>query len=222
MFKKLIGVISIVIILMLGIVTFAKIKNNNQNSNNSSLNNGNNNQEDKENNINKDNNQDENNNDLTKTNNIAIIYFSATRTTKKVAVSLSEALKSDLIEIIPKEKYSRNDLNYNDASSRVSKEHNDSNSRPVIENIIDVSKYDTIYLGYPIWWSDAPKIIYSFLDKYNLKNKKLFLFSTSASSNMTTSVNNIKNYQKDLNILNSRRFSYSFTKEDITDFVNNN
>lgn len=153
---------------------------------------------------------------------MTVIYFSATGTTKKVAVSLSEALKSDLIEIIPKEKYSSNDLNYNDSNSRVSKEHNDSNSRPAIENIIDVSKYDTIYLGYPIWWSDAPKIIYSFLDKYNLKNKKLFLFSTSASSNMTTSVNNIKNYQKDLNILNSRRFSSSFTKEDITDFVNNN
>ncbi len=153
---------------------------------------------------------------------MTVIYFSATGTTKKVAVSLSKALKSDLIEIIPKEKYTSSDLNYNDASSRVSKEHNDSNSRSAIENIIDVSKYDTIYLGYPIWWSDAPKIIYSFLDKYNLKNKKLFLFSTSASSNMTTSVNNIKNYQKDLNILNSRRFSSSFTKEDITDFVNNN
>lgn len=208
MSKKLMEIISIVIILMLGIVTFAVIKNNNQNSSNS-----NGNQVDNDKNQKGDTNQD------TK---VTVIYFSATGTTKKVAVSLSEALKSDLIEIIPKEKYSSNDLNYNDASSRVSKEHNDSNSRPAIENIIDVSKYDTIYLGYPIWWSDAPKIIYSFLDKYNLKNKKLFLFSTSASSNMTTSVNNIKNYQKDLNILNSRRFSYSFTKEDITDFVNNN
>lgn len=212
MFKKLIGVISVVIILMLGIVTFGVIKNNNQNSSNS-----NGNQVDND-SIN-DKNQKGDTNQDTK---VTVIYFSATGTTKKVAVSLSEALKSDLIEIIPKEKYSRNDLNYNDASSRVSKEHNDSNSRPAIENIIDVSKYDTIYLGYSIWWSDAPKIIYSFLDKYNLKNKKLFLFSTSASSNMTTSVNNIKNYQKDLNILNSRRFSYSFTKEDITDFVNNN
>lgn len=208
MSKKLMEIISIVIILMLGIVTFAVIKNNNQNSSNS-----NGNQVDNDKNQKGDTNQD------TK---VTVIYFSATGTTKKVAVSLSEALKSDLIEIIPKEKYSSNDLNYNDASSRVSKEHNDSNSRPAIENIIDVSKYDTIYLGYPIWWSDAPKIIYSFLDKYNLKNKKLFLFSTSASSNMTTSVNNIKNYQKDLNILKSRRFSYSFTKEDITDFVNNN
>ena len=212
MSKKLMEIISIVIILMLGIVTFAKIKNNNQNSSNS-----NGNQVDND-SIN-DKNQKGDTNQDTK---VTVIYFSATGTTKKVAVSLSEALKSDLIEIIPKEKYSRNDLNYNDASSRVSKEHNDSNSRPAIENIIDVSKYDTIYLGYPIWWSDAPKIIYSFLDKYNLKNKKLFLFSTSASSNMITSVNNIKNYQKDLNILNSRRFSYSFTKEDITDFVNNN
>lgn len=212
MSKKLMEIISIVIILMLGIVTFAKIKNNNQNSSNS-----NGNQVDND-SIN-DKNQKGDTNQDTK---VTVIYFSATGTTKKVAVSLSEALKSDLIEIIPEEKYSRNDLNYNDSNSRVSKEHNDSNSRPVIENIIDVSKYDTIYLGYPIWWSDAPKIIYSFLDKYNLKNKKLFLFSTSASSNMTTSVNNIKNYQKDLNILNSRRFSYSFTKEDITDFVNNN
>lgn len=212
MSKKLMEIISIVIILMLGIVTFAVIKNNNQNSSNS-----NGNQVDND-SIN-DKNQKGDTNQDTK---VTVIYFSATGTTKKVAVSLSEALKSDLIEIIPKEKYSSNDLNYNDSNSRVSKEHNDSNSRPAIENIIDVSKYDTIYLGYPIWWSDAPKIIYSFLDKYNLKNKKLFLFSTSASSNMTTSVNNIKNYQKDLNILNSRRFSSSFTKEDITDFVNNN
>ena len=212
MSKKLMEIISIVIILMLGIVTFAVIKNNNQNSSNS-----NGNQVDND-SIN-DKNQKGDTNQDTK---VTVIYFSATGTTKKVAVSLSEALKSDLIEIIPKEKYSSNDLNYNDASSRVSKEHNDSNSRPAIANVIDVSKYDTIYLGYPIWWSDAPKIIYSFLDKYNLKNKKLFLFSTSASSNMTTSVNNIKNYQKDLNILNIRRFSSSFTKEDITDFVNNN
>lgn len=212
MSKKLMEIISIVIILMLGIVTFAVIKNNNQNSSNS-----NGNQVDND-SINDQNQKGDTNQDTK----VTVIYFSATGTTKKVAVSLSEALKSDLIEIIPKEKYSSNDLNYNDASSRVSKEHNDSNSRPAIENIIDVSKYDTIYLGYPIWWSDAPKIIYSFLDKYNLKNKKLFLFSTSASSNMTTSVNNIKNYQKDLNILNSRRFSSSFTKEDITDFVNNN
>lgn len=208
MSKKLMEIISIVIILMLGIVTFGVIKNNNQNSSNS-----NGNQVDNDKNQKGDTNQD------TK---VTVIYFSATGTTKKVAVSLSEALKSDLIEIIPEEKYTSSDLNYNDSNSRVSKEHNDSNSRPAIENIIDVSKYDTIYLGYPIWWSDAPKIIYSFLDKYNLKNKKLFLFSTSASSNMTTSVNNIKNYQKDLNILNSRRFSSSFTKEDITDFVNNN
>ena len=212
MSKKLMEIISIAIILMLGIVTFGVIKNNNQNSSNS-----NGNQVDND-SIN-DKNQKGDTNQDTK---VTVIYFSATGTTKKVAVSLSEALKSDLIEIIPKEKYSSNDLNYNDASSRVSKEHNDSNSRPAIANIIDVSKYDTFYLGYPIWWSDAPKIIYSFLDKYNLKNKKLFLFSTSASSNMTTSVNNIKNYQKDLNILNSRRFSSSFTKEDITDFVNNN
>lgn len=212
MSKKLMEIISIVIILMLGIVTFAVIKNNNQNSSNS-----NGNQVDND-SIN-DKNQKGDTNQDTK---VTVIYFSATGTTKRVAESLSEALKSDLIEIIPEEKYTSSDLNYNDSNSRVSKEHNDSNSRPAIENIIDVSKYDTIYLGYPIWWSDAPKIIYSFLDKYNLKNKKLFLFSTSASSGITTSVNNLNNYQKDLNILNSRRFSYSFTKEDITDFVNNN
>ena len=222
MSKKLIGVISVAIILMLGIVTLGVIRNNNQNSNNSSFNNGNNNQEDKENNLNKDNNQDENDNNLPSPNNVVVIYFSATGTTKKVAISLSETLKSDLIEIIPEEKYTSSDLNYNDSNSRVSKEHNDSSSRPAIANIIDVSKYDTIYLGYPIWWGDAPRIIYSFLAKYDLSKKNLFLFSTSASSEITTSVNNLKNYQKDLNIKDSKRFSSSFTDKDINDFINKN
>lgn len=214
MSKKLIGIITTIIVLILGITTFVVIKNNSQN-NNSSLDNANNNQ-------NESNDTNENDNNSNQASQVAVIYFSATGTTKKVATNLSEALKSDLIEIVPAEKYTSSDLNYNDSNSRVSKEHNDSSSRPAILNAIDISKYDTIYLGYPIWWGDAPRIIYSFLDKYDLKDKNLFLFSTSASSGITTSVNNIKNYQKDLNIKNSRRFNSSFTNKEITDFINNN
>lgn len=182
------------------------------------------------NNISKDNdNTIENNNsldnDLNKdidTSKTVVIYFSATGTTKRVASSLSSKLGSDLVEIVPKEKYSASDLDYNNLGSRVSKEHEDTTSRPEIENKIDLDKYDTVYLGYPIWWSDAPRIIYSFLDNYDLSKKNLYLFSTSASSGISTSVNNIKNYQKDLNILGNRRFGSSFKDSEIEEFIKNN
>ena len=82
----------------------------------------------------------------------AVIYFSASGTTRSVAKIISSETGADLIEIVPKEKYTDADLNWNDSNSRTSIECNDEKSRPAISNTIEVEKYDTIYLGYPIWW----------------------------------------------------------------------
>ena len=89
---------------------------------------------------------------------IAIIYFSATGTTEKVAGYIKELTAGDLIEIVPKDKYTDSDLNYNNSNSRSTREQNDSSVRPEISNTIDTDSYDVIYLGYPIWWGDAPRI----------------------------------------------------------------
>ena len=200
--KILIGCLTILAI-VLGIIGVFKLNFNNEDK---TVDNGNNNIMNQENNDSHD---------------IAVIYFSATGTTRKVTTSLNSKLNSDLIEIAPKNKYTSSDLDYNDTNSRVSKEHNDSSTRPEIANDIDISKYNKIYLGYPIWWNDAPKIIYTFLDNYDLSSKKLYLFSTSAGSGIEASVNNIKRYNSNLNILNSKRFGSNFSDRELTEFINN-
>lgn len=147
-----------------------------------------------------------------------VIYFSATGTTKKIAEFISEITNSNMIEIVPMEEYTNNDLNYNNDNSRANKEQNDSSSRPEIKNTIDIEDYDTIYLGYPIWWGDVPKIILTFIENNNLEGKKIIPFCTSHSSGMSTSLNTLKSY-KDLNVVDGRRFSSSSTKNDVESWL---
>ena len=140
---------------------------------------------------------------------IAIIYFSATGTTKKVAEYIKDVTGGDLIEIEPKEKYTDDDLNYNNSNSRSTKEQNDSSARPEISNTIETDSYDVIYLGYPIWWGDAPRIILTFLDNHDLSGKTVIPFCTSGSSGISTSVNYFKNNYKNVNWLEGKRLSTS-------------
>lgn len=152
-------------------------------------------------------------------NKIAIIYFSATGTTKKVAEYIQEETKGDLIEIIPQEKYTNDDLNYNNNNSRANKEQNDSNARPEIANPIDINSYDIIYLGFPIWWGDVPKIILTFLDTYNLNGKTIIPFCTSHSSGISQSLNTLKNYNENVNWKDGKKF-HSSAKEEINNWIN--
>jgi len=147
-----------------------------------------------------------------------VLYFSATGTTKKIAEYISQITSSDMLEIIPMEEYTDSDLNYNNNDSRANKEQNDSSSRPKIKNEINITDYDTIYLGYPIWWGDVPKIILTFIENNNLEGKKIIPFCTSHSSGMGTSLNTLKSY-KGLNIVDGRRFSSSSTKNDVESWL---
>lgn len=149
---------------------------------------------------------------------IAIIYFSATGTTKTVAEYIQEETKGDLIEIIPENRYTDNDLNYNNNNSRANKEQNDSSARPKIENEIDVSSYDTIYLGFPIWWGDVPKIILTFLDSYDLNGKTIIPFCTSHSSGISGALNTLHNYNKNINWKDGKRFGSS-SKDEVKDWI---
>lgn len=169
-----------------------------------------------------------NTNKKTKTKNInnennksVVLYFSATGTTKKVADKIATKSNSDIIEIIPKEEYKSEDLNYN-SDCRANREQRDSKARPEIKNKIDISKYDTIYLGYPIWWGTNPKIILTLLDTYDFSNKTIIPFCTSGSTGISESVNDLRSYNSKLNIKNGQRFSLNSSDEEILNFIKNN
>ena len=112
-----------------------------------------------------------------------VAYFSASGKTAKVAEKLASAIGADIYEIRPEIKYTKADLNWMNKKSRSSVEMNDKSSRPaIITGDVDVSGYDTVCLGFPIWWYAAPTVINTFLEAYDFSGKKIVLFATSGSS----------------------------------------
>ncbi|MBR3116656.1 MAG: flavodoxin [Bacilli bacterium] len=165
-------------------------------------------------------NKSNSNKEAKKNSNSVVLYFSATGTTKSIAERIASKSGSDIIEIIPKEKYKSEDLNYN-SDCRANREQNDSKARPEIENSIDISKYDTVYLGYPIWWGTNPKIILTLLDTYDFTGKNIIPFCTSGSTGISGSVSDLRNYNSNLNIKDGKRFSADASDDDINEFINN-
>ena len=116
--------------------------------------------------------------------NTLIVYFSATNNTENIANHIKTTLgdDADLFEIVPETPYTSADLNYN-TDCRANREQNDANARPAISGSVEnMKQYDVIFLGYPIWWGQAPKIMYTFLESYDLNGKTVVPFCTSGSS----------------------------------------
>ena len=130
------------------------------------------------------------------------LYFSATGTTKSVAAKIKKASKGTLIEIKAADPYTDADLNYGNSNSRVTREHEsaaspaESSVRPKIANESQikkaVKKADIVYIGYPIWWGEAPHIIYTLVENTNLKGKTVVPFCTSLSSGIGQSGTHLK------------------------------
>lgn len=129
---------------------------------------------------------------------ILVAYFSAGGETKEAAGKLTKALQADIYEIEPEIAYTTADLNWKDRQSRSSVEMNDSESRPAIaEKKLDLSAYDEILIGFPIWWDLAPTIINTFLEQYNFDGKTVRAFATSGGSGISHSAQNLqKQYPK--------------------------
>lgn len=145
----------------------------------------------------------------------AVIYFSATGTTKKVAQLIADEADAELFEIVPKKLYTPEDLSYNNDNCRANREMNNENARPEISNdLSSVSDYNTIYLGYPIWWGTAPRVIQTFIERYDLSGKTIYLFCTSGSSGIEQSVQDLNNLYPNLNIVSGKRLNQA-TKENI-------
>ena len=122
-----------------------------------------------------------------------VVYFSASGITKNVAQNLAIALQSDVYEIKPEIPYTKADLNWMDKKARTTIEMKDWNSRPaIIKEPLELENYDTIFLGFPIWWYIAPTIVNTFLESYDFSNKKIILFATSGGSGFGRTLDNIK------------------------------
>lgn len=112
-----------------------------------------------------------------------VAYFSCTGNTKNAAEKLAQITGADLFEIQPAQAYTSADLNWNNKQSRSSVEMNDKTSRPAIANkVANIEQYETIFIGFPIWWYVAPTIINTFIESYNLEGKTIVLFATSGGS----------------------------------------
>lgn len=122
-----------------------------------------------------------------------VAYFSAGGNTARLAKKLAEAAAAGLYEIKPAVPYTREDLNWQNKQSRSSVEMNDHSSRPALaDQNADIASYDTIYIGFPVWWYIAPTIINSFLESYDFSGKKIILFATSGGSGFGQAVRNLQ------------------------------
>lgn len=122
-----------------------------------------------------------------------VAYFSASGVTKSAAERLAKAAKADLFEIKPKVPYTRADLDWTNKKSRSSVEMNNPDSRPEIaERLSNMDEYDTVFIGFPIWWYVAPTIINTFVESYDLSGKTIVPFATSGGSGMGRTVEILK------------------------------
>ena len=137
-----------------------------------------------------------------------VVYFSATGNTKAVAEEITRLTGADLYEIVPAVPYTDEDLNYNNNECRANQEMNDASARPAIgSEAMDVSSYDTVFIGYPIWWGTMPRIINTFLDTFDLSGKTVLPFCTSGSSGITQSVSDIRAAEPDADVRDGLRAS---------------
>lgn len=134
-----------------------------------------------------------------------VSYFSATGTTERVARVLAKAAGADLFKIAPAEPYARRDLNWNDSSSRTSVECRDDSARPELQGSCpDLTSYDVVFVGFPIWWYAEPRIVDSFLDSVDLAGKIVVPFATSGGSGVSRATERIRSLHPEARVLDGR------------------
>jgi len=131
-----------------------------------------------------------------------VCYFSASGTTKRYAEDIAKKMGAELFEIVPEEKYTSADLDYYVSDSRSSLEYKDIRNRPKIASKIEkFDDYDMFFVGFPIWWYTAPKIINSFLEQYDFSGKTIIVFATSGGSQLGKTLNDLKFSCKDAKLV---------------------
>ena len=150
-----------------------------------------------------------------------VAYFSASGVTEKVAQTLAKTIGADIFEIAPKVKYTKADLNWMDKQSRSTIEMNDPSSRPEIAaKCENMGEYDTVFVGFPIWWYIAPTIINTFLESYDLTGKTIVPFATSGGSGMGKTNEKLAPSCKGAKLIEGKVLKSNANGSDITAWVN--
>ena len=150
-----------------------------------------------------------------------VAYFSATNTTEGVAQHIAEGLNADLYEIVPEDPYTDADLDYNDDNSRSTVEMNDPDVRPEISGSVEnMEQYDVVFIGYPIWWGEAPRIVSIFVERYDFSGKTIVPFCTSGGSGIGDSAENLQQLTDGAEWLDGQRLNGSDSQDAIMEWVN--
>lgn len=144
--------------------------------------------------------------------NVLVAYFSASGVTKNVAQKIASENGYDIFEIEPVEKYTPADLDWTDKNSRSTIEMNDKAFRPPIKESCDVSAYDTVVIGFPVWWYTAPSIINTFIESVDLTGKTIKLFCTSGGSGIDKCVSDLQAAYPELDFAKGMRFMGDVSK----------
>lgn len=146
-----------------------------------------------------------------------VAYFSATGTTMEAATKLARVIHADLHEIVPEIPYTSADLNWNNKNSRSSVEMADKSSRPAVASKVEnMAQYDTVFVGFPIWWYIAPTIINTFLEQYDMEGKTIVPFFTSGGSGAGETLRYLKPSAPGANWVDPKNFNYMGESDIIT------
>ena len=149
-----------------------------------------------------------------------VVYFSQTGNTKEVAQKIADITGADLYEIKAAEEYTSDDLNYNDSDSRATREQGDASVRPGIgSDALTLDGYTTIYIGYPIWWGEEPRIMDTFVESYDFVGITMIPFCTSGSSGIGRSGQNLADNAGSGTWLEGKRFGAGASEEDIKAWI---
>ncbi len=148
-------------------------------------------------------------------NKILVAYFSASGVTAKVAKKMAEAAGADLFEIKPEQPYTKADLNWMDKRSRSTVEMKDRNCRPAMAKKPDVSGYDVILVGFPVWWYREPSVIDTFMESADFTGKTVVPFCTSGGSGLGDSAKNMQALAPGARVLEGKRFSMSASPDEL-------
>lgn len=207
--KGIIAIIVILIVAIIGIALYFVLNNNNKSTSNE------NNESTNENNM-------QNEASGTIGSDVLVVYFSAQGHTEEVANKIASNLDADIFEITPAEPYTEDDLNYSDDSSRVSQEYADESLRDVELETTEVANwnsYDTVIIGYPIWWGVAAFPVSSFVSANDFTGKTVIPFCTSASSGLGDSGNLLEEAAGTGTWLEGQRFSSNPSEDDVTSWT---
>ena len=152
---------------------------------------------------------------------VLVAYFSCTGSTEKIANHIADILGVAAYRITPETPYTSADLNYSDSSTRATREQNDASARPAISGSVEnMADYDVVFLGYPIWWGQAPRIMCTFVESCDLAGKTMIPFCTSGSSGISSSATNLQKSASEAKWLAGSRFSGGASRDSIVSWVN--